>query len=57
MSGQWCHHEFHILSANDEHTHVVTFEDSLCVSFSNKYKMKQMLGVSKVMTLDEYVGW
>ena len=66
MSGQWCHHEFHILSANDEHTHVVIFEDILrkpmlicdsCVSYYDNYKLRQMLGVSKVMTLDEYVGW
>ena len=54
------------LGAKDEHTHVVIFEDILrkpmlicdnCVSYYDNYKMRQMLGVSKVMTLDEYVGW
>ena len=66
MSGQWCHHECHILSAKDEHTHVVIFEDSLrkpmliwdsCVSYYDNYELRQMLGVSKVMTLNEYIGW
>ena len=66
MSGQCCHHEFHILNAIDGLTYVVIFEDSLrkpmlicdsCLSYYNNYKMRQMLGVSKVMTLNEYVGW
>ena len=66
MSGQRCHHKFHILSAIDGRTHVVIFEDILrklilicdsCVSYYDNYKMRQMLGVSKVITLDEYVGW
>ena len=52
--------------SSDEHTHVVIFEDILrkpvlicdsCVSYYDNYKMRQMLGVSKVITLDEYVGW
>ena len=66
MSGQRCHHECHILSAKDEHIHVVIFEDSLrkpmlicdsCVSYYDNYELRQMLGVSKVMTLNENVGW
>ena len=66
MSGQCCHHEFHILSTIDGLTHVVIFEDILrklmlicdsCVFCYDNYKLRQMLGVSKVMTLDEYVGW
>ena len=65
MSGQRCHHEFHILIAIYGLTHVAIFEDSLrkpmlicdsCVSYYDNYKLRQMLGVSKVMTLDEYVG-
>ena len=66
MSGQCCHHEFHTLSAKDGLTHVVIFENVLqklmlicdsCVSYYDNYKMRQMLRVSKVITLDEYVGW
>ena len=66
MSGQHCHHEFHILSAIDGLTHVVIFEDihrkpmlicDSCVSYYDNHKLRQMLGVSKVMTLDAYVGW
>ena len=66
MSRQCCHHEFHILSAIDGLTHVVIFEDILrkpmlirdsCVSYYNNYKLRQMLGVSKFITLDEYIGW
>ena len=58
-------HEFHILSANNEPTHVVTFEDILqkpilicdsCTSFYDDYKLQQMEGVSKIMTIDEYLG-
>ena len=65
MGRQWCHHEFHIFSAKDEHTHVIIFEDVLrkpmlicdsCVSYYDNYKMRQMLRVSKVITLDEHVG-
>ena len=57
-------HEFHILSANDEPTHVVTFEDILrkpilicdsCVSLYDNYKFRQMEGVSMIMTIDEYL--
>ena len=59
-----CVHESHILSANDETTHVVTFEDILqkpilicdsCTSFYDDYKFRQMEGVSKIMTIDEYL--
>ena len=59
-----CVHEFHILSANNEPTHVVTFEDILqkpilicdsCTSFYDDYKLQQMEGVSKIMTVDEYL--
>ena len=59
-----CLHEFHILSTNDETTHVVTFEDSLqkpmlicdsCVSLYDDYKYRQMEGISMIMTIDEYV--
>ena len=58
-----CVHEFHILSANDEPTHVVTFEDILrklilicdsCVSLCDDHKLRQMEGISKIMTIDEY---
>ena len=59
-----CVHEFHILSTNDEPTHVVTFEDILgkpilicdsCTSFYDDYKFRQMEGVSRIMTIDEYL--
>ena len=30
---------------------------SICVSYYDNYKLRWMLGVSKVMTLDEYIGW
>ena len=59
-----CVHEFHILRANDEHTHVVTFEDILrkpilicdsCTTFYDDYKSRQMEGVSRIMTIDEYL--
>ena len=52
-----CLHEFHILSANDKPTHVVTFEDSFqkpipicdsCVSLYDDYKFRQMEGVSMI---------
>ena len=58
-----CVHEFHILSANDEPTHVVTFEDILrkpipicdsCASLYD-YRFRQMEGVSMIMTIDEYL--
>ena len=64
MCGQRCHHEFHILSANDERTHIVTFEDSFrkpmlicdsCASYYNDYEVRQMLGISEVVTIEEYV--
>ena len=54
MCGQRCHHEFHILSTNNERTHIVTFEDSFrkpmlicesCASYYNDYKVRQMLGI------------
>ena len=59
-----CVHEFHILNANDEPTHVVTFEDILqkpilicdsCASYYDDYKLRQMEGVSMIMTIDEYL--
>ena len=59
-----CVHEFHILSANDETTHVVTYEDILrkliricdsCTFFYDDYKFRQMEGVSRIMTIDEYL--
>ena len=59
-----CVHEFHILSANDKPTHAVTFKDILrkpilicdsCVSFYDDYKFRQMEGVSRIMTIDEYL--
>ena len=59
-----CVHESHILSANDEPTHVVTFGDILqkpilichsCVSFYDDYKYQQMERVSRIMTIDEYL--
>ena len=59
-----CVHEFHIVSTNDEPTHVVTFEDipqkpiqicDCCVSFYHDYKFRQMEGVSMMMTIDEYL--
>ena len=59
-----CVHEFHILSANDEPTHVVTSEgiprkpilicDS-CKVFYDDYKFRQMEGVSMIMSIDEYL--
>ena len=51
------------LSANDEASHVVSFEDIIqkpilicnsCVSFYDDYKFRQMEGVSMIMTIDEY---
>ena len=59
-----CVPEFHILSANDEPTHVVTLEDILrkpilirdsCTSFYDDYKFRQMEGVSKIVTIGEYL--
>ena len=59
-----CVHEFHILSTNDEPTHVVTFEDILqkpilicnsCASLYDDYKLRQMQGISMIMTIDEYL--
>ena len=59
-----CVHEFHILSTNNKPTHVVTFEDILrkpilicdsCTSFYDDYKFRQMEGVSKIVTIDEYL--
>ena len=59
-----CVQEFHILRANDEPTHIVTFEDILrrpilicdsCTTFYNDYKFRQMEGVSRIMTIDEYL--
>ena len=60
-----CVHEFHILSTNDEPTHIVTFEDILqklilicdsCASFYDDYKFRQMQGISMIMTIDEFLS-
>ena len=59
-----CFHEFHFLSANDEPTHIVNFEDILrkpilicdsCASLYDDYKFRQMEGVSMIMTIDGYL--
>ena len=60
-----CLYKFHVFSANDEPTHVVTFEDILqkpilicdsCTSLYDDYKLRQMDGVSTIMThIDEYL--
>ena len=59
-----CVHEFHILSANGEPTHVVIFENILrkpilicdnCTSLYDDYKFRQMEGVNMIMTIDEYL--
>ena len=64
MCDKRCPHEFHILSANDEPTHIVTFEDNLqkpilicdsCTTFYDEYKVRQMLGISMAITINEYV--
>ena len=64
LRNKHCLHEFHVLSANDENTHVVTFEDNLqnpilicdsCASLYDHYKFRQMQGISKIMTIDEYL--
>ena len=57
-------HESHILIANDKPTHIVIFEDILqkpilicdsCASFYDDYKLRQMQGISMIMTIDEYL--
>ena len=59
-----CLYKFHVLIANDEPIHVVTFEDILqkpiliCDSYASyydDYKLRQMDGVSTIMTIDEYL--
>ena len=59
-----CFYEFHVLSDNDERTHIVSFEDILqkpilicysCTIFFDDYKLRQMLGVHGVWTIDEYL--
>ena len=57
-------HEFHVISASDENTLVVIFEDTIqkpilicksCASLYDNYKFRQMQGNSKIMTIDEYL--
>ena len=64
LRNRHCLHEFHVLSANDENTHVAIFENVLqkpflicdsCASLYDDYRFRQMQGISKIMTIDEYL--
>ena len=59
-----CSHKFHIASANDEPTHIATYNDIFqkpilicdsCKSFYDEYKLRQMSGIHRIWTIDEYL--
>ena len=59
-----CSHEFHISSANDEPTHIATYDDifekpilicDTCKSLYDDYKLWQMSGIHRIWMIDEYL--
>ena len=65
LRNKHCLHEFHVVSASDENTHIVTFEDTFqkpilicdsCAYLYDDYKFRQMQGISMIMIIDEYLG-